>query len=259
MGTASLIDIPINLSDPDSSIPVRANYTEDLPALSELFGWYTAGADYVTKDGSNNVSAMIDRSTNGENMVAVTGNPLWVDEVMNGRPILRFAADAVMRWGTASVASFPTTESWTKVVIMRPDGVTATSNQNILSDSRSSKHTLFRVNGTGDIRNDNSSSNSATASAAAAGDEDRLIVASWDADTKTSKIAIDGGAVSSDTNASAAPTANYLFLGGPSTTAQLRADVADVMLFNVDILAAGNASIYNLVKAYAESKYGIGA
>lgn len=44
----------------------------------------------VTKDGSDNVSAWADQSGNGRNVSEATNQPLWVDNVINGKPVIRF-------------------------------------------------------------------------------------------------------------------------------------------------------------------------
>lgn len=53
--------------------------------------WLKADAG-ITKDGSNYVSQWADQSGNGNHAVQATGSaqPLWVDNQLNGKPILRF-------------------------------------------------------------------------------------------------------------------------------------------------------------------------
>ncbi len=60
----------------------------DLPNLAL---WLKADAG-ITKDGSNYVSAWADQSGNGNNATQGSGlaQPLWVDGVLNNKPVLRF-------------------------------------------------------------------------------------------------------------------------------------------------------------------------
>jgi len=46
----------------------------------------------VTKDGSNKVSAWADQSGHGNNANKVTSSkqPTWVDNAVNGHPVMRF-------------------------------------------------------------------------------------------------------------------------------------------------------------------------
>lgn len=62
-----------------------------LPVTTNLQLWLKADAG-VTKDGSNNVSAWADQSGNAHHadQTAVTSQPLWVDNVINGKPVIRF-------------------------------------------------------------------------------------------------------------------------------------------------------------------------
>ena len=59
--------------------------------------WLKADAG-ITKDGGNYVSIWADQSGNGNDAVQATGSaqPLWVDDVLNGKPVLRF--DGLDNW-----------------------------------------------------------------------------------------------------------------------------------------------------------------
>ena len=62
-----------------------------LPVTTNVQLWLKADAG-VTKDGSNNVSAWADQSGNAHHadQTAATSQPLWVDNVINGKPVIRF-------------------------------------------------------------------------------------------------------------------------------------------------------------------------
>ena len=62
-----------------------------LPVTTNLQLWLKADAG-VTKDGSNNVSTWSDQSGNAHHADQSTSasQPLWVDNVLNGKPVIRF-------------------------------------------------------------------------------------------------------------------------------------------------------------------------
>ena len=62
-----------------------------LPVTTNLQLWLKAEAG-VTKDGANNVSAWADQSGNAHHADQSTpaSKPLWVDNVLNGKPVIRF-------------------------------------------------------------------------------------------------------------------------------------------------------------------------
>lgn len=61
---------------------------------SNLALWLRADYANITDAGSGRVSAWTDRSGKGNTVVQATGadQPLWVDNVIAGRPVIRFAA-----------------------------------------------------------------------------------------------------------------------------------------------------------------------
>jgi len=73
-----------------SSYYKSLSYVSPIP-LANLKLWLKADAG-ITKDGSNYVSQWDDMSGNGNHAVQSTGGsqPLWVDNQLNGKPVLRF-------------------------------------------------------------------------------------------------------------------------------------------------------------------------
>lgn len=57
--------------------------------ITGLNFWFDP-ANGVTKDGSNNVTAVADQSANGIALDGTGHTPLWVDNEINGNPIIRF-------------------------------------------------------------------------------------------------------------------------------------------------------------------------
>ena len=257
-----IIDLDYNLTDPDDSIPVRADYLTDIAAIGSLLSWHRMDADYVTKDRSNRVSALTDLSGNDNTFTQGTGGnqPLWlgatdneVAPLLNTRPCVSFDSGRgdVMAWG----GTFPTGDH-TKVVVLRPDGA-ASSTQNILSDSATpGKHTLFRVALNDSIRSAlDESPNAVDPQVDVTDDEWVLIISSFDASAGTAKISKNGGTIVSETDAFAAVERTALYLGGTSGGGQLNGQIADIMIFDADIHA--DATNLALIKAYIEGRYGL--
>lgn len=82
----------------------RAQFS-DPTCSQDLTAWYTADASALTKNGSDEVSQVNDRSSGSLDLTQSTtaNKPLWVDDVVNGNPVLRFDGNDVL--DLASVAS----------------------------------------------------------------------------------------------------------------------------------------------------------
>ena len=70
---------------------LTTNVYAQLPVTTNLQLWLKADAG-ITKDGTNNVSAWADQSGNSHHadQSNSTAQPLWVDNVINGKPVIRF-------------------------------------------------------------------------------------------------------------------------------------------------------------------------
>lgn len=70
-----------------------------LPIKDDLAFWYVADTEYVTKDGSDYVSQWNDISGNSRHLTQATGSyqPLWVDDLQNGHPGIRFGTNDTMQ------------------------------------------------------------------------------------------------------------------------------------------------------------------
>ena len=79
-----------NLNDV-SVTTLASGDTSELPQTSSLKLWVKAGAG-IEKDGSDGVSTWRDQSGNSNDLVQVDASvtPLWVNGIVNGRPIVRF-------------------------------------------------------------------------------------------------------------------------------------------------------------------------
>lgn len=107
--------------------------------ISGLVGWYDGSAEVLTiKDGSNLITTWIDRSGNGNHLVAAAGDrPTWVANQQNGRGVVNFNGTDEMDMpsglftlpsaaNTIFVVSRRTSESGaTETIYNLSDGVTA--------------------------------------------------------------------------------------------------------------------------------------
>lgn len=77
---------------PYSSLGANGANRPANPSMTGLLGWYDADSEFVTKDGSNYVSAWADKSGQGNHLSQGTGanQPLWVASGQNSRPLVRF-------------------------------------------------------------------------------------------------------------------------------------------------------------------------
>mgnify|MGYP003149614329 CR=1 FL=1 len=256
--TRPLISLPLSLSDPDGTIPI-ADYSTVIPAMSGLIGWFSAGADYVTKDGSDRVSAFLDRSTNNKAFAQATAGaqPLWVDAAINGRPALDFDASRGdrMTWAGA----FPTGDH-TKVLVMKCEGAAASTQQVLGSiDPLDGLHSVVRPGGTTNIRQaiDNGAE-ALNVNDDLADDTWAMVIASFDASTGTAKLKVSNRAWQSQTKAAAAVANTSLFLGGGiAGSGTFNGPIADILLFNIDLNKAANESQLTIVQRYVESAYAL--
>ncbi|MHB1131649.1 MAG: galactose-binding domain-containing protein [Chloroflexota bacterium] len=85
------------------------------------------GADgSITKDGADLVSVVEDQSPSGidMNQAVATNQPLWVDNIINGQPVLRF--DGVDNYLAASLPSADFNGRLTMAIVLRPRDAAAT-------------------------------------------------------------------------------------------------------------------------------------
>lgn len=81
-------------------------------SVSGLVAWYDANDSATITKASDRVSQWNDKSSEGNNLVQATGadQPLWVDAVQNGKPIIRFdGVSEYMRDSVTNTYTQPTT------------------------------------------------------------------------------------------------------------------------------------------------------
>lgn len=256
-----LIRIPLELSDPDNTIPI-VDLAAAFAAIPGLMSWHTAEPDYMTIDGSNRVSALLDRSGNSRTFTQDTGGvqPLYeAAQINTTRGAIRF--DSTRQDRMAWTGTFPITDH-TKLIVMKGVGA-ASATQNILSQSSPAdgKHTLFRVASATTIRNaidDQATPATVIAEDTLADDTWALIIASWSAAAGRASIKINNLSIKSAANVGSAVAGTALYLGGPSSTSgQLNGQVADIAIFSADLLDNANAASLNVAQQYVANRYGL--
>jgi hypothetical protein len=100
------------------------------PVLTEtanLTIWLDAHSDYITKDGGDAVSQWDDRSGNGNDFTQGTAaqKPLWVDSVLDSRPIIRFNND----WIDMAADITASGGAWTIYYVCKVTGLNGTGGQ----------------------------------------------------------------------------------------------------------------------------------
>ncbi len=120
--------------------------------VAALEGWWKADAG-ITKDGGDLVSDWADQSGNGNDLVQATGTnqPLFVADVQNSLPIIRFdGVDNFMRF--AAFASGDLTQPNTILIVVDQeagasnvvyDGAGSSSKRNVFFSVSSSVHDIF--------------------------------------------------------------------------------------------------------------------
>ena len=154
---------------------------------------------------------------------------------------------------------FPTGDH-TKVLVMKGEGA-ASSTQHVLGSISPSDglHSVVRPSGTTSIRQAiDASTEALNVSDTMADDTWTLVIASFDASTGTAKLKVDNRAIQSQTKAAAAVVNTSLFLGGGLTgSGTFNGGVADILLFNIDLLGASNLDDLTKVQRYVESAYAL--
>lgn len=255
-----LFRIPLTLSDPDQTIPI-ADYNAAVASLAGLMSWHTAHPDYLTKDGSDRVSALLDRSGHSRTFAQATaGNqPLYQAAQINGQGVITLAPARFdrMTWS----GTFPTggAGDHTKVVVMKGVGVVSGTAQNILfggSGIADGKHLLVRsLSGTGVATNAVDSSPDQVAPATPfLNDTWGLLIGSFKAGVGRASVSVNG-TVAQATDSDATVSVTTLQLGNSS--GGLNAQVAEIMIFNIDLHDAANTAALAIVKGYVLATYGI--
>lgn len=101
----------------------RAQFS-DPTCSQDLKAWYTADASALTKNGSDEISQVNDRSSSSFDLTQSTtsNKPIWVDDVVNGHPVLRFDGDAVLDLASVSSADLRSNNTVAVYAVVRVTG-----------------------------------------------------------------------------------------------------------------------------------------
>lgn len=246
---------------PVAGIRQRRDWGQDFADLPELLGWFSARAAHVTKDGSNNVTQMADRSGNAKPLVIIPSSgttkcPTFAPEGgPNRSPSISFnGVNDVLQWGTATGAAgnVPTTGDFSKVVIFKTASVPAGAMQ-IFSRSNTQAQSLYVLADKIYGQIGTNPSPFAVANAPFTPLAWQLVIQSFDYSTGTVKLSVNGSAVSSATVAGAVTNQNPAYLGGSTSTPAnpFAGDIAELLVFNTDILDDANAATRAMVEQFA--------
>lgn len=125
----------------------RTSINRFLPSdISGLKLWLDADdLATITKDGSDLVSQWDDKSGEGNDVSQATGSkqPLWVDSVQNGRPIIRFdAVDDFLNRTTFVNGALSQTNTIFIVAKMPPN---STNDNGVVFDGETSRHLFLHL------------------------------------------------------------------------------------------------------------------
>jgi hypothetical protein len=261
----ALSGIVLNTTFSDTTLPLRQTYDERIGQHAAMLAWWVPDATRLTLN-SGRVASIADRGTGGR--VASQGTagkqPLFNAAVaaINNRPSLTF--DSVRLDFMTTTAAVPGA-TWTKIALVKPPAE-PTSNvfHDILSGHTTSSTTVgihrFAVRGVNTFQSRvGPSTNLAQANATMTPDAWQLVMATWDAATTTTKVAVNGGTWGTSTVAGATCTDTVLVLGAVNTggVSPFIGDMADAMLLNVDLSASANAALLATVKQYYRDRYSL--
>ena len=221
-----------------------------LPVTTNLQLWLKADAG-ITKDGSNNVAAWADQSSNMKtaSQSNVTIQPLWVDNVINGQPVIRF--DGINDLMTTDVTGPGGTE-FTFFVLAKSNG------RRILSYNDASGYVVYSYANPNNfiISNDggpNGGINSGTNDLL----HFRLACARYKANTSNGmQTFINGVLLAQRSSANIVLPVVPLQLGsypGATTNEVIKGDVAEIIIYNRALSDIERKQMEN----YLSQKYGI--
>ncbi|SER05159.1 hypothetical protein SAMN05216548_110155 [Faunimonas pinastri] len=245
----------------DPTRPVIADLSSKVKAISSLYSWVTFDEDSVTLDASGLIQAVTDQSGNGRGFAQATAayRPKWVDGVVNDRPVARFAGSAASSVFNRLdfTGALPSSGDLTKIAVLKLAS-TAGGVQQILTDlvPAATKHVLQVNNATLQTANGNTSGNLSYPTALDAS-AFHVVAGSQDFADKLARVKLDEGAVTSGAM-TATGFNTTMYLGASETpTYPLAGDVAEVLVFNADLLADAHADDLAAVMAYLQARFAI--
>ena len=224
-----------------------ATWTQEFPVTSGLTIWYDfSDISTITKDSSNRISAVADKTSNGFDLVQATGGaqPLWVANDKNSLGVIDFAGSRYM------ASTFTSMSNATGYSIVLACVVPADNNTSMFS-STSPTSAKLRTYNTGTLTLDNSGSAITSPAISGLNGSWRTIVCIGNG--SSSKVYIDGIDRTSGTVNFSENLVNWL-VGAESTGGGYsNAKQGELIAYNRVLSATEISSLHN----YLTGKWGL--
>lgn len=257
----AIVKISKLVSDVDGNVPFVSDWNTVIPGLSGLLTWNPFDVDRVVLDDDDKAVTCHSGYTSGFTFTQATASsrPVWAADQINGRGALTFDK-TVPQWMNFD-GDLPTSGDFTKVMIVKSTD-SGSGSRSLWGNGASNASNLY-YNYNSIVHAVDSGADKAQASATSAGTDWIFLVASFDASAGTAKISLNGGAVTSTAVANAANgvTTQYLGTGSASNPSgsPMEGSIALAMLFDTDLHASAQETVYGEVKDYARQVYGLSA
>jgi hypothetical protein len=199
----------------------------------------------ITMDGSNNVSNWADQSGNGRDLTAATtARPLFVTNLINGMPAVRFNGTAnVMKTG-----SFTTAQPLTFFIVLK--NVAWTDGKRVLSSDTGANDPQILQRGTGSGFTLQSNLSDGPQVTGAGTTNYHYLKAIFNG--TSSKLSIDGGSDATSGN-NLANSMTFVWLGSDNSGDFSNVEIAEAFLYNSAITGANLTN----VNSYLHGLYGL--
>lgn len=239
----------------DTTLPILLSFEEQILAISSLAGWFTARVADLTLDGSDRVSAWANRKTSGTMTLAQATSgrqPLYLADQVNGNGALSFDSG---RPDFLAGTNFPTGVDikWTKVLVFQATALGA--NAHILSEN--GEHALYVETSTNHLK-DWINGGPTVGTVAVADSNFHAAVAAYDSDIGKVSLKIDTNATQTSTGTAIAATLTDFSVGTNqhnSTSGAWSGKIADILIFQEDLLATANADHLEVIRGYLATRY----
>lgn len=250
------IGINRGLSDPLNVVPTVSNFDEIVTGVSGILDWHDARPRYLVLDGSGNVATWLPRGVGSNFTQSTEGKRPSVEANQFGEhPALGFVEGTPnwMEWSGA----FPTSSDFTKIVLYSANSVPGTGQRHLLSSNTTERHNMFQ-NSTGNLIGVVGNTDTVQAFQSYETQEWVLAVHSFDRDTGTAKMSINGTSPSEATTAGAVTDQTSLYLGSANgDTSPFDGMIGSVMIFNRDMLAEAAEDDLALIYSFYRQVYGL--
>lgn len=262
--SSSIINLPFAPTNPAPTLLYRRNWQRTFAEMPEIWSWNSFREEYATQD-EDGLLTVEDRSGKGHTLTRTSNTP--VSPALIDNAILDHDAAHFSNGGLDYGGLFPTT-AYSKVIVMRI-APGATAGGTLFGRSPNPGHRVTFDYPANRVMHQVQNSaipaaiNLYTASGSVIPGTWQAVIATFDGAAQAVRVKIDEQPTISSTVAGLnviQQTANVFGFGNasggvPSNT--LLGDIADTMVFNVDILSAGHSDKLTLVRGYLDAVYGL--